>query len=160
MENRSVKIVTEIEQQLKGCREKDLRFFRIDEYIRNLRRLSEFEETCEVCRGLLEESEASLGYIRKAIDSPGRNRAALDRLLVKISRHMTRQHLYFPPYYHKYLYSALGLAAGSVVGVFIVLAIPENPWEFVMAGALVGVIAGQFSGGRKDQMVRSEHRIM
>ncbi len=91
MENRSVKIVTEIEQQLKGCREKDLRFFRIDEYIRNLRRLSEFEETCEVCRGLLEESEASLGYIRKAIDSPGRNRAALDRLLVKISRHMTRR---------------------------------------------------------------------
>ncbi len=160
MEKQAVKIVNEIELRLRGCREKDLRFFRIDEYIRNIRRLDEFEETCEGCRALQKETEASLVYIRKAVDSPGKNRAALDRLMAKLARHMTRHHHFFPPYYHKYLHSALGLAIGSLAGVLVVLSIPGNPWEFVMAGALVGIIAGQVTGGSKDRVIRAENRLM
>lgn len=160
MEKRSDRIITEIEQQLKGCREKDLRFFRIDEYIRNIRRLGEFEAACPACRGLLHETEQSLFDLRTAIESPGKKRASLDRLMVKLSGHMSKAHGYFPPYYYRYIHSAIGLAAGTLSGVLMVLAIAGHPWEFVMAGSLVGIIAGQITGGRKDSVIRSEKRLM
>jgi hypothetical protein len=42
---------------------------------------------------------------------------------------MMKSHRFYPPWYFNYLYSFYGIMAGSLAGLFLVLAIPGKPWK-------------------------------
>jgi len=49
MENWAEEINAKIDVSLEKSREKDLRFFRIDEFKRNITRVDEFSKSCPFC---------------------------------------------------------------------------------------------------------------
>lgn len=160
MESWADNVLKNMEQRLLGTREKDLRFFRIDELRRNIRRVDEFAQTCESCQHLKLETMAALVHVNEAVNVPGSHRRELDRVVARLSRHMLKVHKFYPPWYFNYLYSFYGISAGSLAGFLVVMAIPSKPWELLAAGFVIGILTGQFLGGRKDRMVRADERLM
>lgn len=160
MQNWADNILKDMEQRLSGSREKDLRFFRIDELRRNIRRVDEFAHICDICRHLKLETETALVYVNEAVNVPGPHRRELDRLVARLARHILKAHKFYPPWYFNYLYSLYGIATGTLAGFLLVMAIPSKPWELLAAGFVTGIIAGQFLGGRKDRKVRGDKRLM
>jgi hypothetical protein len=160
MENWENRVLNQMEQSLAGIREKDLRFFRIDELKRNISRVANFSAGCPVCLRSRSEIEAALVHLNEAVNVPGPYRRDLDRLIVHLGKHMMKSHQLYPPWYFNYLYSFYGIMAGSLAGLLLVLAIPEKPWEILAAGFVTGLLAGQFTGARKDRTVREENRLM
>lgn len=160
MEKWENKTIGSMEASLAGVREKDLRFFRIDELRRNIHRVAAFSAGCEKCRNSRVDIEDALLHIREAVNVPGPYRRDLDRLIVSLSSHMTKRHGFYPPYYYNYLYSLYGIVAGSLAGLLPVLALPGRHWEFLAAGFVAGLLAGQIAGGKKDRKIREEKRLM
>jgi hypothetical protein len=160
MQNWADNILADMEQRLSGSREKDLRFFRIDELRRNIRRMDEFAPKCDFCRHLKDETEIALVHVNEAVNVPGQHRRELDRVVARLSRHMMNVHHFYPPWHFNYLYSFYGIVAGSLFGFFLVMAIPSKPWELLAAGFVIGIIAGQFLGGKKDRKIRGDERLM
>jgi hypothetical protein len=160
MENWADNVLKDMEQRLLGTREKDLRFFRIDELRRNIRRVDEFAHKCDTCRHLKVESESALIHVNEAVNVPGSHRRELDRVVARLSRHMMKVHKFYPPWYFNYLYSFYGIAVGSLAGFLLVIAIPSRPWELMAAGFVTGIIVGQLLGGSKDRKIRGDERLM
>lgn len=160
MQNWAENVLKEMEQRLSGTREKDMRFFRIDELRRNIKRIDDYAPDCDICRNLKNETEIVLAHVNEAVNVPGSHRRELDRLMARLARHMMKVHRYYPPYYFNYLYSFYGITSGSLLGLSVVLMIPSKPWELVAAGFILGIIIGQFYGGKKDRIVRRNDRLM
>lgn len=160
MEKWESRITGKMDSSLAGIRDKDLRFFRIDELRRNISRVAAFSAGCEKCRNSRIEVEDALAHLQEAINVPGPSRRQLDRLIVSLSRHMTKSHGFYPPFYFNYLFSFYGITAGSLAGLLLVLALPGNHWEILAAAFVAGLLAGQIAGGRKDRKVREENRLM
>ncbi len=160
MKNWAEHILKEMEQSLTGTREKDLRFFRIDELRRNIRRVDDFAPKCAICRNLKEETESAMVHVNEAVNVPGQHRRELDRVVARLARHMLKIHKFYPPWHFNYLYSFYGITAGSLFGFLLVQAIPSKPWELMAAGFVTGLISGQILGGKIDRKVRSEDRLM
>ena len=149
-----------MEESLAGTREKDLRFFRIEELRRNIRRVAEYSNHCSGCMHIKPEIAAALKHVNEAVNVPGQYRRELDRLISRLARHMMKAHAFYPPFHFNYLYSFYGIAAGSLAGLLIAVLLPGRPWEIGAAGFVSGLIAGQIAGGRKDRKVRRENRLM
>ena len=153
-------ILMEIDQKLEGTREKDLRFFRIDELQRNIERVGRFSGSCSECKRMKSEIESNLPHIREAVEVPGKDRRNLDRLISRLARHIMKAHHFYPPWHHNYLYSFYGLVIGSMAGASIMYMTPGQRWEILAAGFSFGLIIGQLIGGKKDRSIRNEHKLM
>jgi len=160
MDNWKDKILAGMEESLAGTREKDLRFFRIEELQRNIRRVDEFSHRCADCAHLKPEIAAALRHVNEAVNVPGQYRRELDRVVARLARHMLKTHAFYPPFHFIYLYSFYGIAIGSLAGLLIAVLLPGKPWEIGAAGFVAGLIAGQISGGQKDSKVRTGNRLM
>jgi predicted Fe-S protein YdhL (DUF1289 family) len=160
MENWKEITLAGMEESLAGTREKDLRFFRIEELQRNICRVAEYSHQCTGCMHLRPEIAAALKHVNEAVNVPGQYRRELDRVISRLARHMMKAHSFYPPFHFNYLYSFYGIAAGSLAGLLIAVFLPGKPWEIGAAGFVAGLIAGQIAGGRKDGKVRSENRLM
>jgi hypothetical protein len=160
MDNWEEKILAGMEESLAGTREKDLRFFRIEELRRNIRRVAEYSHQCTGCMHLKPEITSSLKHVNEAVNVPGPYRRELDRVISRLARHMMKTHAFYPPYHFNYLYSFYGIVAGSLAGLLIAVLMPGKPWEIGSGGFVAGLIAGQITGSRKDRKVRSESRLM
>jgi VIT1/CCC1 family predicted Fe2+/Mn2+ transporter len=99
-------------------------------------------------------------HINEAVNVPGPYRRDLDRLTVRIGKHMMKNHHIFPPWDFNYLYSFYGILAGSLLGLLLVFLFPGETWEFIAAGFVAGLVAGQLSGSKKDREVRNSNRLM
>ena len=154
------RILNEMDLSLKGTKEKDLRFFRIDELQRNIARIGEFSSACNGCKLLKIDIETALVHMNEAVNVPGPHRRDLDRLTVRIGRHMMKNHHIYPPWHFNYLYSFYGIVAGSLIGLMLVFLFPGETWEFLAAGFVAGLIAGQLAGGKRDREIRNSNRLM
>ena len=154
------KTIAKVDINLEKSREKDKRFFRIDEFKRNVKRVDEFAKNCPDCNKLKIDIEESVQKIKEAVEVPGNSRRQLDRLITRLSKHMQKEHGFFPPYYYTYLYSFFGILAGLAVGFLLFKIIPEYK-EVLLAGAIsVFIISAHFTGTRKDNKIRRENRLM
>lgn len=160
MDNWTVLIHQEINQKLEGTREKDLRFFRIDELQRNIERVGKFSGSCAECKRMKSEIESNIPHIREAVEVPGNYRRDLDRLISRLARHIMKAHQFYPPWYHNYLFSFYGMVAGSMAGALIMYFVPGQKWEILAAGFSIGLIIGQLIGGKKDREIRSNQKLM
>jgi len=160
MESWSDQVKQVIKTNLGGIKERDLRFFRIDEFIRNIERTEKFYETCPECFKHKNDISAIAGNIREAIKAPGEKRRELDRLTGKISRHMTTAHKFYTPYHFTYLYSFFGMVTGLLLGFFGTKVYPSEDWIALVIGFIAGLLTGQFIGAKKDRAVRKNKQLM
>ncbi len=161
MTNWNEKILANMDISLSGIRDKDQRFFRIDELRRNITRVSQFAETCHQCLSFKEDIESNLVHLNEAINVPGQCRRDLDRLIARLSRHMIKAHHFYPPYHFNYLFTTYGLLAGLALALPLILFFPYEHMDVLAAGIFItGLLAGRIIGGKRDRKIRNDKKLM
>lgn len=149
-----------IDKKLKDVRDKELNFFRIDEFKRNIKRVNNFSETCSICHKEKEHITRIVEKIDTAINIPGKERKEYDRFISRLSRHMQKSHGFYPPYYFSYVYALLGFILGAIAGYILMKIVSYYKWEMFGIGISVGLIASYIIGYIKDKKVRNEKKLM
>ncbi|MDX9883654.1 MAG: hypothetical protein RBS73_16455 [Prolixibacteraceae bacterium] len=161
MDDRTEKITRILHHKLAGTSDRDLRFFRVAEFERMTVRTIHFSEECKTCQYLIPETEAAIEQIAQAIHYPGKQRRNYDRLTGRMAKHQRQAHGYFPPYFFTYNYSFYGMLGGPAAGLLAGFVIfPEAIWYFILSGFVVGLLAGQLWGGRKDNRIRVSGKLL
>jgi len=160
MEKWSEKINQEIDQKLEKTREQDLRFFRIEEFKRNISRVDDFHSTCADCKRFQTDISEVVDSIGEAIKTPGRNRRQYDKLISRLSKHIKKEHKFYPPYYFSYVYALIGLIGGAILGLFLFGLKPELKVEMFSIGIATGLVLSYILGSIKDHRIRSEKKLM
>ena len=160
MNSFSEELNAQIDTKLKGANEKDIRFFRINEFKRNLVRVDSFSNTCPTCKKELQNIQESVESIDVAINKVGKTRREYDRLISRLSKHMQKEHGFYAPYYFTYLISFFGIVAGSVLGYFLMQLNAELKLELFCIGFAIGLLPTYVWGHLKDKKVRQEKRLM
>ena len=160
MENWATNTIAEIEVKLDGIRDKEIRFFRVEELKRNIKRVGEFSKNCPHCEKEKLNISEIITKIDTAIKVPGKNRREYDKLISRISSHMHREHGFTVPYYYTYLFSFFGIVAGLVVGYILQKLSSTQNLEMLLIGFILGILPGYFIGHFKDKKIRSEKKLM
>lgn len=156
----SAKINKDIDQKLENIREQDLRFFRIDELKRNIERVNEFSSSCPDCRRIQTDIEEVVLSIDEAVKVPGRKRREFDRLISRLSKHIQKEHNFYPPFYFSYVYALIGLIGGFILGYLLFVIRPEHKVEMFSIGISAGLVISYIFGNIKDRKIRTNKRIM
>ncbi len=160
MEKWAEKLTLEIDQKLEKSRVQDLRFFRIDEFKRNVERVEKFSSSCADCKRFKTEISESVQNINEAIKTPGRERRGYDRLINRLSKHIRKEHGFYPPFYFSYVYALFGIIGGALLGYLLVLVKPELRIEMFSIGISVGLIISYILGSTKDKKIRLQKKLM
>jgi hypothetical protein len=160
MEDWTTNIVLQVDEKLKDVKQSDLRFFRIDEFKRNVRRSDENSRSCPACNREKINITAVVARIDEAISVPGKSRREYDRLINRMSSHMQKEHGYYTPYHFKYHYSFYGLVAGIAAGLMIMWLAGGQNWAIFSASVSAGLLIGYLRGGAKDQKIRQKKMLM
>jgi len=146
---------------LKNEKNRDIRFFRIEEMLRMAERADKYSLTCKECLSLknrLDQGEASL---KKAVQYPGEERKKLDNLQTEMASHMKKIHGFYPPYYFSYLYSTIGILLFMVIAFIFYLFFPSfSLWNILSVAFSAGVIIGQITGHKKDNHIKREGKML
>jgi hypothetical protein len=160
MEDWTTLVLLQVDEKLKDVRESDLRFFRVDEFKRNIKRTDEFSGNCPICNREKISISSVVKKIDEAINFPGKSRREYDRLINRMAVHMQKKHGLFTPYYYTYRYTFYGLVAGVLAGYLIMMVAPGQNWAFLSGGVTIGLLAGYIRGGTKDRKIREKRALM
>ncbi|WP_372775451.1 hypothetical protein [Mangrovibacterium sp.] len=148
-------------EQLQGTNERDLRFFRIEEYFRNAERVDSQAEKCRECYSFRSQMDQHKSTVAKAVQQPGKERRELDRLQSRMNDHMRKAHGYFPPYYHAYMQSVYWTVSLMGLAFLLTLVFPHiEKFVFYSPAFAIGVLTGQIVGGKKDRKIRATKKIL
>jgi len=160
MENWAAETTNTINKRLEDVREKDIRFYRIEEFKRNIGRIDTNSKSCPFCsKQKINISDIS-DKIDEAVNIPGKTRREYDRLIGQLSKHMQKEHGFYAPYYFTYLYSFFGMVAGLVVGYLLMLFISGYNWEIFILGFALGLVPAHIIGHFKDKKIRRAKKLM
>lgn len=160
MKNWATEITNTIDKKLASTRDKEILFYRIGEFKRNITRVDSFSKECSIChKEKISITEIS-DKIDEAINVPGKTRREYDRLISRLSKHIRKEHGFYPPYYFSYLYSFWGITIGLIIGYALMRYKPDLWIEMLSIGFVIGLIPGYFRGFIKDKKIRSEKRLM
>ena len=155
------KIVADIKLELGGVNDKDLRFLRIDEYLRMIKRVDGFAPTCSECNQFRAEIEQQIKIIGTAVKHIGKERRSFDKHLNQLSGHMKKGHGFYPPYHYTYSYTFYYSVVAVGLSFLISLLFPSiDRWFFIVPAFVFGLIAGQLVGGKKDAKVRADNKLL
>ncbi len=153
-------IISKIDVSLEKSREKDIRFFRVEEFKRNILRVDDFSTSCPFClKQKIDIAEIS-AKIEEAVEVPGNSRRNYDRLISRLSKHMQKEHGFFPPYHFSYLYSFIGILAGLVTGYILFKTFSIYGEALFFACVMAGIVASYITGSRKDNQIRNSKKLM
>jgi hypothetical protein len=150
----------QIDKKLEGEKDKELRFYRIDEFKRNIDRVEDFSKSCPFCFSQKIEISEISDKIDEAVKVPGKSRREYDRLISRLSKHMQKEHGFYAPYYFSYVYSFWGIVAGLLVGFLFSRLFPELWIEMLSFGFVAGILPGYIIGTVKDKKIRSAKKLM
>ena len=153
-------MISQIDEKLKDTRDRDKRFFRIEEFKRNIARVDSFSPKCPVCNQQKQDIKEVVDEIDVAIDQPGRKRRRYDQLIGKLASHMQKEHHFYTPLYFTYLYSFYGIVAGVVGGFLLLNLFQIYGWPVFSISLVLGMISGYLKGGRKDSVIRASKKLM
>ena len=146
---------------LKDEKNRDLRFFRIEEMLRMAKRADKFAFSCTKCQSFKNRLNEGYKSLKKAVQYPGKERKELDILQTEMSAHMKKIHGFYPPYYFSYLYSAIGILIFMTIAIIIYLILPSfSIWNILAISFAAGVIAGQITGNKKDNRIKREGKTL
>ncbi|MBT3383769.1 MAG: hypothetical protein HN778_19710 [Prolixibacteraceae bacterium] len=160
MENWAEEINVKIRNSLEGTREKDIRFFRVEEFKRNIIRVGTFSSGCQFCQNQKINISETVEKIDEAIHVPGKSRREYDKLISRLNTHIQKEHGFYTPFYFTYLYSFFGMVTGTLFGYVLFLLFPEYNWAMLSLGFAICLIVGYFWGNIKDKKIRSEKKLM
>jgi hypothetical protein len=160
MENWATKTNNTIDIKLTGTKDKDLRFYRIDELKRNIERIDTFSKNCAYCNKQKIYINEMVEQIDEAINVPGRTRREYDRLIGRLSTHMQKEHGFYTPFHFVYLFSFFGMVTGLLLGYLLLKLFPALDWVMLSIGFSVGLITGYIWGNTKDNKIRAEKKLM
>ena len=160
MENWEENINFKIDSNLGKVKEKDLRFFRVDEFKRNIKRVHEFSSACPYCNQQKIDIAEVAEIIGEAIQVPGNSRRTYDRLIGSLAKHMRKEHGFYTPYWFSYLYAFYGLIAGFILGIILNFLFPDNKGTMYAIGITVCIVAAYIAGSRKDNKIRMTKKLM
>lgn len=160
MEEWSKQTISQIEEITKDIKQRDIRFYRVEEFKRNIERVGEFSKSCPYCEKEKINIAAIVEKLDEAIDVPGKTRREYDRIISRLSGHMQKNHGFFTPYYYAYLFSFFGMIAGILAGYLLMRIFPAYNWEALSAGFVAGLITGYVWGSKKDSKIRHSKKLM
>ena len=160
MENWASEIIKTIGNKLESTRDKEIRFYRIEEFKRNITRVDSFSKSCPFCQQQKISVSEVVDKIDEAVNVPGKPRREYDRLISRLSKHMEKEHGFYAPYYFSYLYSFFGIVIGLIIGYALIRINPDYWIEMLSIGFIVGLIPSYIWGFIKDKNIRSEKRLM
>jgi len=160
MQNWATEIIAKIDSKLEGTRDKDIRFYRIDEFKRNITRVDTFSKSCPFCAQQKIFITEVVDKIDEAIHVPGKNRREYDRLISRLSKHIQKEHGFFAPFYFSYRYSFFGIVVGLIIGYFLIKFNPDYWVEMLSIGFIIGLIPSYFLGSIKDNKIRRTKKLM
>ncbi len=160
MKNWSASIKETIDTNLKGANPKDIRFFRVDEFKRNCERIEAFSPECPACYDFIENIKVAADNIHESVQLPGKTRRDFDKLTQKLASHLRKQHGFYPPFFFVSTYSFIGITAGVFLGFFALKFFPSPSYIPLIITVAIGLIAGYFSGSRKDNKIRRSKKLM
>ncbi|MEE4285644.1 MAG: hypothetical protein V2I31_05830 [Mariniphaga sp.] len=149
-----------LDEKLTGLKQRDLRFFRIEEFKRNIERVDRFSKNCPACEKEKLNISGIVAKIDEAIQVPGKSRREYDRIISRLSTHMQKVHGFFPPFYFTYLLSFFGMVAGLLLGYLLMIIFPAWDWMMLTLGFVAGLFAGYIWGNRKDGRIRTYKKLM
>jgi hypothetical protein len=153
-------ITSKIDVDLEKSREKDIRFFRVDEFKRNILRVDDYSASCPFClKQKIDIAEIS-AKIKEAVEVPGNSRREYDRLISRLSMHMQKEHGFYAPYYFSYVYAFIGILVGSVIGFILYKLFSVHGEALFSACFVIGIITAYIGGTRKDNQIRTAKKIM
>ncbi|MFV0521623.1 MAG: hypothetical protein ACK5MI_04200 [Mangrovibacterium sp.] len=145
---------TRILEHIKDCKGSDLRFFRIEEYLRNAERIDKMADRCKICASIREKIDNECDNIKKAIDEPGKERKKLDDIQSELINHMKKEHGFYPPMYHTYMQSIYWLVGFMFIAFICTKIFSSIPGvAFYSPAFIIGVTIGQIKGGKMDKNV-------
>ncbi len=148
-----------INAQKKGLSEKDMRFFHVERLVRVAGHLHHNSETCMDCCKLKEPVFELSGNLQKYIHGSTRDRKYFERIFDMAVSHLRVTHRLFPPFYYNYLYSFIGFFSGLAAGGALYFGFSEvTGIKIILILALAGLVTGQVTGRKKDNLVRTEGR--
>lgn len=150
----------QIDLNLKEAREKDVRFFRVDEFKRNIERTDEFSARCRFCLHQKSEILTAVESLEEAVEIPGKKRREYDKLISSLSKHMQKEHGFYPPFYFSYLFAFFGLVAGFCISYLLTMVFPAHSEVIYLVGFTLGIVVAYFWGSHKDKKIRSLNKIM
>ncbi len=153
-------INSKIDLDLEKSREKDIRFFRVEEFKRNIIRVGEFSGSCSICQKIKIDIAETVETIYEAIEVPGSSRREYDSIISRLARHMQKEHGFYAPFYFSYLYSFLGILSGILIGFILYMLIPGYGEALFLGCIMIGIITAYFVGNRKDRQIRTAKKIM
>lgn len=160
MESWLAKISTQIDSKLEGVNEKDNRFYRIDEFKRNISRVSTFSKSCPTCKTEMQNIQQATETIDDAINTIGKTRRDYDKLISRLSKHMQKEHGFYTPYYFTYIYSFFGFVLGGIIGYFLMSINPDVKLELFCLGFAIGLLPTYILGYARDKKVRAAKKLM
>lgn len=149
-----------IDDKLKEAKEKDKRFFRVEEFKRNVKRVDSFASSCPFCSRHKTDIREVVDEIDVAIDQPGRKRRKYDKLIGNLATHMQKEHHFYTPLHFTYSYTFYGIMAGVAAGIILSVIMQSYSWPFLSISMVLGMIWGYLKGGRKDSKIRSTNKLM
>jgi len=160
MESWSSEIIKSIDSKLENVKDSEIRFFRIAEFKRNIERVDQFSKNCPYCHTEKINVKEAVATIDEAVGVPGKTRRNYDRLISRLSKHMQKEHGFYPPFHFSYTHAFYGLVAGLVTGFLLFKLIPEHGIELFTGAVSLGFVVSYFTGSIKDKRIRNEKRIM
>ncbi|MCY1721532.1 hypothetical protein OU798_14345 [Prolixibacteraceae bacterium Z1-6] len=160
METWSKELNTQIDAKLEGVNDKDLRFYRIEEFKRNITRINSFSNSCPGCKKEMQPIRETVEDIDQAINDVGRKRKDYDQLISQLSKHMQKEHGFYAPYYFTYMYSFFGIVAGAILGYILMNIDPDVKLELFCSGFAIGILPPYIIGYLKDKKIRSAKKLM
>ena len=160
MENWAEEMNSKIDVKLEKSREKDIRFFRVDEFKRNVARVDGFSNSCPFCNKNKIDIAEAVETIQEAVEIPGKSRRNFDRLISRLARHMQKEHGFYAPYYFSYLYAFIGILAGLIIGFVLFKTFPVHGETLFLVCVMVGIVASYIAGYSRDNKIRSSKKIM
>lgn len=160
MENWAKQLIAKVDEKLLGIKQRDLRFFRVEEFKRNITRVDIFSKSCPVCKREKLNIAEIAQKIDEAIHVPGKSRREYDRIIGRVSSHMQKEHGFFPPFYFTYLFSFFGMVAGLLLGYLLMKLFPVWDWIMLTTGFVAGLLSGYVYGNKKDNRIRIQKKLM
>ena len=160
MEEWSKQTISQLDEKTKKIKQRDIRFYRVDELKRNIERVGEFSKNCPHCEKEKINIAAIVEKMEEAIEVPGKTRREYDRTISRLSDHMQKHHGFYTPYYYTYLFSFFGIVAGLLPGYLLMRLFPAHDWTMLSAGIVAGLITGYAWGNIRDGRIRSSKKLM
>ncbi len=160
MKDWNSQIISTINEKLKDTRQSDLRFFRVEEFKRNVERTGTFSGKCPVCTRQKIIINEIVANIDQAIGTPGKLRRDYDRLINKLASHMQKEHGFYTPFHYTYRHSFYGIVLGTITGFLLMMLFSQYNWAYLSGGFSLGLLVGYIRGNQKDRKIREKKMLM